>query len=286
MRSSVEQYGFPPEKLLFAGIVNGKNIWVNHYEQTLQLLQRLEILIDPGPIVLSASCSLLYVPYSVRGESQLAEKYAAHFAFAEEKLAELAELAQLSDDPHYAQNGNYLENQAVIGQKNDSEFRYEDIRERVANLMEADFIRKPAFEERRKLQKRALKLPLLPTTTIGSFPQTADVKKLRSRYRNGEINASEYTGEINRKITEVIELQEEIGLDVLVHGEYERNDMVEYFGEKLAGFVFTKKAWVQSYGTRCVKPPVIFGDVKRFEPMTVDVIRYAQSLRKRIIKRN
>lgn len=280
----LEQYGFSREKLLFAGVVNGKNIWKNHYEQTLSLVRRLENAAGPDRVVLSASCSLLHVPYTVKNEPQLAEKYAVHFAFAEEKLAELSELAGLSDDPHDEQNKKYAENLAVMGQKNDGEFRYDDIRERIAGLTEADFVRKPAFEERRKRQKQALNLPLLPTTTIGSFPQTADVKKLRSRYKNGEIAAAEYTDAIKGKIAEAVGLQEEIGLDVLVHGEYERNDMVEYFGEKLDGFVFTKKAWVQSYGTRCVKPPVIFGDVKRHGPMTVDVIRYAQSLTEKPVK--
>lgn len=280
----MEQYGFPRDKMLFAGVINGKNIWVNHYEQTLNLLRRIESAIDSSPIVISTSCSLLHVPYTVKNESQLEKKYLVHFAFAEEKLSELTRIAQLSEDPNYELDDSYIENQAIIKQKNDSEFRYEDIRKKVANLTEGDFIRKPAFEERRKLQKRRLKLPLLPTTTIGSFPQTPDVKKLRRRYKSGEINASEYRGAIHRKIAEVIELQEEIGLDVLVHGEYERNDMVEYFGEKLAGFVFTKKGWVQSYGTRCVKPPIIFGDVKRFEPMTVDTIRYAQSLTGKPVK--
>jgi 5-methyltetrahydropteroyltriglutamate--homocysteine methyltransferase len=190
--------------------------------------------------VISTSCSLLHVPYTVKSEAQLDEKYRVNFAFAEEKLSELTEIAQLADSPDYEQDSTYLANQAVIEHKSGDAFRYDDIRKKVSALTEADFVRSPSFEERRKLQKQALKLPLLPTTTIGSFPHTANVKKLRSRYNDGEINACEYTGAIRRKIAEVIEFQEKIGLDVLVHGEYERNDMVEYFGEKLAGFVFTK----------------------------------------------
>ena len=151
-------------------------------------------------------------------------------------------------------------------------------------MTEGDYIRLPKRSERQKLQKEVLELPEFPTTTIGSFPQTKDVKEKRSLYRKGEISKQEYVDFNRRKISECIKWQEEIGLDVLVHGEYERNDMVEYFGEALGGFLFTEKAWVQSYGTRCVKPPIIWGDVYRKNPITVEWSVYAQSLTKKIVK--
>lgn len=280
----VEQHGFPEGKTLVAGVVNGKNIWVNHYEQTLALIHRLEQAVEPGKLVLGTSCSLLHVPYTVHNEPDLAETFREHFAFAEEKLEELAELARLSDDAAWATDAAFLRNRAILARKQDAAFRFNDVRAAVSSLREDDFIRRPAFEERRTIQKAALKLPLLPTTTIGSFPQTSEVRALRRDYKAGRITAETYHAAIRQKIADVIALQEEIGLDVLVHGEFERNDMVEYFGEKLDGFLFTKNAWVQSYGTRCVKPPVIFGDVRRPGPMTVDTIAYAQSLTDRPVK--
>lgn len=282
--SLIEKYGFPKFKLLFAGVVNGKNVWVNHYAQTLELVRRLEKAVDPEQIVLSTSCSLLHVPYTVKSEPQLDETYRVHLAFAQEKLTELSELARLSDEKTYGIQAGFLKNEEIIGQKQDNAFCHPDVREQIKALDESAFHRKPSFKTRQKLQKDALRLPPLPTTTIGSFPQTGDVRQLRRDYKNGAISATTYETAIQRKIADVIALQEEIGLDVLVHGEYERNDMVEYFGEKLSGFLFTKNAWVQSYGTRCVKPPIIFGDVKRLAPMTVGPITYAQSLTQKPVK--
>ncbi|MBP0977931.1 MAG: 5-methyltetrahydropteroyltriglutamate--homocysteine S-methyltransferase, partial [Oscillospiraceae bacterium] len=158
------------------------------------------------------------------------------------------------------------------------------VKDKVAALTEKDFVRLPAFAEREKIQKDRFKLPLFPTTTIGSFPQTAEVKSARKQFRNGELSAENYEKFIEQKIAECVALQEEIGLDVLVHGEFERNDMVEYFGECLDGYIFTEKAWVQSYGTRCVKPPVVWGDISRAKPMTVRWSVYAQSLTKKPMK--
>lgn len=282
--SLIEKYGFPADKQLFAGVINGKNIWINNYYKTVELVHKLEKHVAPGRIVLSTSCSLLHVPYTVKNELQLEEKYLVHFAFAEEKLRELSELAELSDDPSFSHNEKYVANLKIIRQKTGAEYRFDDVREKAASLSESDFTRLPLFDERRKIQKEQLGLPLLPTTTIGSFPQTAEVRRLRRRYKAGEIDAAAYKDAIHERIRGVIALQEEIGLDVLVHGEFERNDMVEYFGEKLDGFLFTKNAWVQSYGTRCVKPPVVFGDVRRSAPMTVDTIKFAQSLTKKPVK--
>lgn len=217
--SLIEKYGFPQDKILFAGLVNGKNIWKNNYCKTLQVLDALQ---------------------------------------------------------------QYQENEKLFAQARDC--GNEDVKKRLALVTDEDYIRMPKRSERQKLQKKELDLPELPTTTIGSFPQTNDVKANRSAYRRGEIPEREYVEFNRKKISECIKLQEEIGLDVLVHGEYERNDMVEYFGEALGGFLFTEKAWVQSYGTRCVKPPIIWGDIYREKPITVDWSVYAQSQTKKIVK--
>ncbi|MFT9077152.1 5-methyltetrahydropteroyltriglutamate--homocysteine S-methyltransferase [Ethanoligenens sp.] len=280
----LEQYGFPQGKILVAGVVNGKNIWVNHYEQTLSLIHQIAHVVESDRLVLGSSCSLLHVPYTVQNESGIPDAYREHLAFAEEKLMELAELGRLSDDSAWETNPAFLHNRAILTRKQDAAFRFDDVRAAVSRLKGEDFTRYPSFEERRTVQKAALKLPLLPTTTIGSFPQTSEVRTLRRDFKSGRITEETYHAAIRKKIADVIALQEKIGLDVLVHGEFERNDMVEYFGEKLDGFLFTKNAWVQSYGTRCVKPPIIFGDVRRSAPMTVDTTAYAQSLTSRPVK--
>ncbi|MFT8887836.1 MAG: 5-methyltetrahydropteroyltriglutamate--homocysteine S-methyltransferase [Ethanoligenens sp.] len=280
----LEQYGFPKSKTLVAGVVNGKNIWVNHYEQTLSLIHRIAHVVESDRLVLGSSCSLLHVPYTVQNESGIPDAYREHLAFAEEKLKELAELGRLSDDSAWETNPAFLHNRAILTRKQDAAFRFDDVRAAVSRLKGEDFTRYPSFEERRTIQKAALKLPLLPTTTIGSFPQTSEVRTLRRDCKSGRITVEAYHAAIREKIADVIALQEKIGLDVLVHGEFERNDMVEYFGEKLDSFLFTKNAWVQSYGTRCVKPPIIFGDVRRSAPMTVDTIAYAQSLTNHPVK--
>ena len=213
------------------------------------------------------------------------ERYRRHLAFAEEKLVELRELASLLEEPDRAKNDLYLANQEIIREKQQSkEYFFQDVRDRVASLKESDFVRKLPFDERYAKQKSVLRLPNFPTTTIGSYPQTAEVRKIRSAFKKGEITSAEYTEKIHAMISELIKLQEEIGLDVLVHGEYERNDMVEYFGENLRGFLFTENGWVQSYGTRGVKPPIIFGDVRREKPITVEWITYAQSLTQKPVK--
>lgn len=278
--SMIEQYGFPQDKLLFAGLVNGKNIWKNHYEKTMQILTKLQE--KKITSVLSTSCSLLHVPYTVKHESVLSAKYSSYFAFAEEKLTELAELAGLAESKDYHEETAYQENTKLFAEERDC-FNA-DVHKRLSLVTERDYVREPKRSERQKLQKKELALPEFPTTTIGSFPQTKDVKANRSAYRRGEITEKEYKEFNKMKIADCVRMQEEIGLDVLVHGEYERNDMVEYFGESLGGFLFTEKAWVQSYGTRCVKPPIIWGDVYREKPITVEWSVYAQSLTKKIMK--
>ena len=274
-KSLIKKEGFPKNKLLFVGIVNGKNIWKNHYGDSLATITWLKN--SEISTVINTSCSLLHVPYTLKNETKLDADYTKHFAFAEEKLEELNELKILSDLDSYETHPAFIKNVELFSSKRKNSYDPE-VSKRVSEITDQDFTRLPDFFEREKIQKDVFKLPLLSTTTIGSFPQTLDVKTNRSAFRKGEISESEYVDFNRKKIAECVKLQEEIGLDVLVHGEYERNDMVEYFGQQLNGYLFTEKAWVQSYGTRCVKPPIIWGDVSRPEPMTVSWSVYAQSL--------
>ena len=276
----VQKNGFPKEKILFAGVVNGKNIWRNSYKKTLKILEQMRPVC--GEIVLNTSCSLLHVPYTLRNETKLAESYQKHFAFAEEKLEELAELSQICASAQPQATEAYQKNQQLFCE--DRHCSNAEVQRKVAALTEADFVRKPAFAEREKIQQETFQLPLLPTTTIGSFPQTKEVRANRAAFRKGEISEEQYVDFNKKQIADCVALQEKIGLDVLVHGEFERNDMVEYFGECLEGYLFTEKAWVQSYGTRCVKPPIVWGDVSRAQPMTVKWSVYAQSLTKKPMK--
>lgn len=273
--------GFPDDATLFAGIVNGKNIWRNDYQKTLALLREIATIVPPERTVLSTSCSLLHVPYTLDTED-MDDTCKRHLAFAREKLGELGDLARLMGDTGYASDAAYIQNAALV----QSRLEHADpaLRDRIAALTERDFTRVPSRQERKRVQQEALHLTMLPTTTIGSFPQTAEIKALRSHLKKGRITPEAYRDGIREKIAGCIALQEEIGLDVLVHGEYERNDMVEYFGENLEGFLFTQKAWVQSYGTRCVKPPIVWGDVTRRRPITVEYSVYAQSLTAKPVK--
>lgn len=276
----IESNGFPKEKSLFAGILNGKNIWRCNYENALQLLSKVRKY--SSNVVVNTSCSLLHVPYTLENEKKLSDEITKYFSFAKEKLKELKELGNLADNIDYRNNKLYLKNQKIFTLKRIG--RNQEVIDNVEKLTEKDFFRIPMRAVREKLQKAKFNLPLCPTTTIGSFPQTTEVKRNRSKYRKGEISKVQYDENVRGFIKNCIELQEEIGLDVLVHGEYERNDMVEFFGENLEGYVFTEKAWVQSYGTRCVKPPIIFEDVKRTKPITVEYSVYAQSLTNKPVK--
>ncbi len=276
----IEKYGFPEGKVLFAGLVNGKNIWKSSYEKVLGTLEELKKYTKE--IVLSTSCSLLHVPYTLQNENSLKPEVEQYFAFAQEKLQELRELSVLTDTDDYRIEKEYQENKELFAKERLGQ--NPDVKAKVDDLKEEDFIRLPKRSERQKIQKDALELPIFPTTTIGSFPQTIEVKKNRTAYRKGEIDKAAYDSKVNEFIKACIEKQEEIGIDVLVHGEYERNDMVEFFGENLEGYVFTEKAWVQSYGTRCVKPPIIFGDVKRTKAITTSYLEYAQSLTDKPVK--
>ncbi|ESK65498.1 5-methyltetrahydropteroyltriglutamate--homocysteine S-methyltransferase [Abiotrophia defectiva] len=263
----VKEHGFPADKVLYAGVVNGKNIWRNDYAKTLALLEE----IPAQNVVLSTSCSLLHVPFTTANE-EFAPEILSHFAFAAEKLDELREL----DAIRAGQGDEFLAaNKALFAAERT--VRNAELATQLAGLDDAAFTRQPALAERAMAQHQAFNLPVLPTTTIGSFPQTREVKVNRATFRRGEKTEAEYTAFIEAEIDEWIKWQEEIGLDVLVHGEFERNDMVEYFGENLSGYLFSKNGWVQSYGTRGVKPPIIWGDVKRERPITVKWSAYAQA---------
>ena len=276
----IKTYGFPEDKILFAGVVNGKNIWKCNYRIALNLIE--EIRQHASHIVISTSCSLLHVPYTLESETKLERGIRERFSFAKEKLYELKELSGLAEREDFEKSHEYGDNQRIF----EAVRLYEDkkVQADVSELSDEDFRRKADREKRKQIQKDYFQLPLLPTTTIGSFPQTLEVKKNRSSFRKGEIDKEAYDRQVFSFIEDCIRKQEELGLDVLVHGEFERNDMVEFFGENLAGYVFTEKAWVQSYGTRCVKPPIIFGDVKRIRPITVKYSEYAQSLTDKPVK--
>ncbi|MQY27351.1 5-methyltetrahydropteroyltriglutamate--homocysteine S-methyltransferase [Nocardia aurantia] len=268
--------------LLVAGIVDGRNVWRIDPDPALARLTELR---DAGVrVAVSSSCSLLHVPYSLTSETGLEDRLKSWLAFGDEKIDEVRWLATAL---HEGQDGvaQQLEvaRTAVRDRHADARLRVADVRDRLAALDAGDTGRAPA-EERRTLQQDRLGLPLLPTTTIGSYPQTGRIRLARAARARGEIDAAEYARRMRAEIAEVVALQEEIGLDVLVHGEPERNDMVQYFAEQLDGFAATAWGWVQSYGSRCVRPPILFGDVVRPAPMTVDWISYAQSLTPKPVK--
>ena len=280
--AAVEKFGVAESTTIFAGVVNGRNIWRNDYAVSLGLVDALKKVTDN--VAVSTASSLLHVPFSTEGEDGLADDVRKHFAFAVEKLGELHDLSVLADasEEDKKASGALAANQALFDGTRVAADK--NVAERLAALTDSDFVRQPARAERQKAQREALNLPLLPTTTIGSFPQTKEVRAERARLRKGEITKTEYDEYMKAQIDACIKHQEQIGLDVLVHGEFERNDMVEYFGQNLNGFLFTKNAWVQSYGTRCVKPPIVWGDVSRANPITVEWSAYAQSRTSHVMK--
>ena len=280
----VRRHGLPDGKLLVAGVVDGRNVWINDLDASLRLLEELGTLVGPERLVVSTSCSLQHVPIEAEREDRLDPELRSWLAFANQKVAEVATLARSLEDrdgvaDRLAANATALESRRTSARTNNPA-----VRERVAATTEGDYHRPGSVEERRAAQRDRLHLPHFPTTTIGSFPQTPELRRARRRLQAEEIDAAGYEAVIESEIERVIRLQEEIGLNVLVHGEPERNDMVEYFGEQLDGFAFTRFGWVQSYGSRYVKPPIIFGDVSRPRPMTVRWAQYAQSLTDRPVK--
>ncbi len=270
-----------PQQLLSLGCVDGRNIWLTDLAQTSITVQALAKQLGPGRLQVATSCSLLHAPYDASGESSLPGDVQTWLAFAQQKLLELRALAAGPADASeaFATNAARIASRAAAESSTNA-----DVRAAVASLEQQHFQRPSPYPQRAKIQRAELKLPLLPTTTIGSFPQTAEVRQKRAAHRKGHLSDAEYQQFLQAATEDCIRRQEAIGLDVLVHGEFERNDMVEYFGELLNGFAFTGNGWVQSYGSRCVKPPLIYGDVSRPAPMTVEWSRYAQSLTRHWMK--
>jgi 5-methyltetrahydropteroyltriglutamate--homocysteine methyltransferase len=280
----VRKHGWPADKTLFAGVVNGRNVWINNLSATLDLLEDLQGVAG-GNLVVSSSCSLQHSPVDKRNEPRLDDEVLSWMSFAVQKLDEIAALTRALNEGRDAIAEDIDANRNALQDREESpRTRNPQVRDRLAQVTAADASRESPFATRRDAQHDKLGLPLFPTTTIGSFPQTAEIRTARARLRKGEIDDGRYHDLMKGEIERVIRLQEDIGLDVLVHGEPERNDMVQYFAEQMDGYVFTDNAWVQSYGSRYVRPPIIFGDVSRPNAMTVDWIKYAQSLTDKPVK--
>jgi 5-methyltetrahydropteroyltriglutamate--homocysteine methyltransferase len=273
----------PAHAVLSAGVIDGRNIWRANLGEIVESLQSLHAKFGER-LWIAPSCSLLHVPVSLDAEKKLDADLKSWLAFATEKLAEVATLALALRDPAAAEAMLAAADRAFEARRHSSAVVNALVQKRVASVSSAMAQRQSPFAERNRVQREALGLPLLPTTTIGSFPQTPTIRQARAAYKRGELRALDYLQRMRAEIEIAVRKQEELGLDVLVHGEAERNDMVEYFGEQLWGYAFTENGWVQSYGSRCVKPPIIYGDVYRPEPMTVETTRYAQSLTQRLMK--
>jgi 5-methyltetrahydropteroyltriglutamate--homocysteine methyltransferase len=279
----------PKQLSLSLGLVDGRNIWKNDFQNSLSFIQKAIDKIGSNRILIAPSCSLLHSPCDLESETDektLTPEIKQWLAFAKQKISELINLKQLTDTaPSDLVTKKLQENTAATNSRKTSALIHQaKVKERINSITDKDDQRNSPFAIRKAKQNEALKLPLFPTTTIGSFPQTAEVRSWRAKFKSGELSQQQYDELIKKETEETIRFQEEIGIDVLVHGEFERNDMVEYFGEQLAGFAFTKNGWVQSYGSRCVKPPIIYGDVYRPKAMTVQWSAYAQSLTKKPVK--
>ena len=274
-------------KVLSAGVIEGRNIWRANLNQVLDVLEPLKAKFGER-LWVAPSCSLLHTPYDLAVETQLQEKNPDLYrwlAFTLQKVGELNVVKQALNQGRDAVRAELDDSQAAADARASSKVIHKaEVAERLANLPANADQRKSPFAERIAQQNAWLNLPVLPTTTIGSFPQTLQIRHARAAFKKGELSLEDYEAAMRKEIEYVVRQQEELDLDVLVHGEAERNDMVEYFGELLDGFAFTKFGWVQSYGSRCVKPPVIFGDVTRPTPMTVRWSEYAQSLTNRVMK--
>ena len=280
----LREYGFPQGKTLAAGIVDGRNVWRADLGKKLTILETIKQFVKDGDIIVQPSSSLLHVPVTKTLEEKIDPVILGGLSFADEKLREVVILTKGLKEGRGAIKAEIAEVDEALAELKTKYRSDEATRSAVKSLTEDDAKRDTPFDERLKIQKERFQLPLLPTTTIGSLPQTQEVRRTRSKWRRGEITDQEYEQFIKEQIKKWIAIQEELDIDVLVHGEFERTDMVEYFGEKLNGFQVTEYGWVQSYGSRCVKPPLIFGDVSWAGPMTVKEITYAQSLTDRPVK--
>lgn len=272
----------PQEWLLSLGVINGRNVWradLSHW------FERLQPLVNSRPLWLGSSCSLLHSPIDLSEETRLDAEVKSWFAFALQKCTELALLTQALNAPSEAKLAELAAYSAPIrARRASSRVHNAQVEQRLAAITAQDIERQQPYEARAAAQRKRFNLPAWPTTTIGSFPQTTEIRGLRLDFKQGRLDGRNYRTGISEHIKQAIAEQERLGLDVLVHGEAERNDMVEYFGEHLDGFVFTQNGWVQSYGSRCVKPPVIIGDISRPEAITVEWAKYAQSLTDKPVK--
>lgn len=287
--AALRKFGFPEQKQLAIGIIDGRNIWRTDLAAAAAWLESVEGIVPRERWIVQPSCSLLHVPLTAKREIELPAPVREALAFADEKLEETAALARHFSSPSEETRAVLTDSGArVQAWRNEPSRQRPQVVQALEELLRTEKekgIERLPFEERKELhRKRWPSLPLLPTTTIGSMPQTADIRRARLRFRKGEWDAKTYETYLEDEMTRWIRIQEEIGIDVLVHGEFERTDMVEYFGEKLDGFAFTKFGWVQSYGSRCVKPPVLYGDVAFTEAMTVKETAFAQSLTSHPVK--
>jgi len=280
----VRKYGFPEGKTLAAGIVDGRNVWRADLGEKLTILETLQQFVKGGDIIVQPSSSLLHVPVTKQLEEKIDPVILGGLSFADEKVVEIVALAKGLQNGRESVHDEITTVDTALTKLKDTYRSNDEVRKAVSQLTDEDAQRDTPFAERLKLQEEHFNLPLLPTTTIGSLPQTPDVRRTRTQWRKGDITDQQYEEFVNSQIKRWIDIQEELDIDVLVHGEFERNDMVEYFGEKLNGFTVTEFGWVQSYGSRCVKPPLIFGDVSWDGPMTVKESVYAQSLTDRPVK--
>jgi 5-methyltetrahydropteroyltriglutamate--homocysteine methyltransferase len=273
----------PVGKILSVGVVEGRNIWKNDFAKSLALLNQAKAKLGLDRVWVASSCSLMHSPVTLATEPALDEQLEEWLAFADEKLAEVVTLSQLLRGT--ARSGALEANQdAIRSRATSTRTNNPEVKARLALITDDDARRRSAFPQRQAAQAERLKLPEFPTTTIGSFPQTKEVRSMRAKWKKGELTTAEYEAYLENETRACVAWQDEIGIDMPVHGEFERTDMVEHFGEHLDGFAFTDNGWVQSYGTRCVKPPVIYGDVSRPTPMTVRWSKFAQSLTKRPMK--
>ncbi len=280
----IREHGWPGGKTLFAGVVSGRNVWINDLERSIRLLEELRELTG-GETVVSTSCSLLHCPIDKRNEPNLDDEVLSWMSFAVQKLDEVATLAKALNDGEQTVADELVANRrAVESRRSSTRTRNPEVRERLAAVTDEDARRQSTFAERRESQREWLGLPLFPTTTIGSYPQTSDIRHWRIQLRTGELTEDRYRQMIRGEIERVVRFQDEIGLDILVHGEPERNDMVQYFAEQMDGYVTMENGWVQSYGSRYVRPPILYGDVSRPTPITLEWIKYAQSLTEKPMK--
>ncbi|KAK9155005.1 hypothetical protein Sjap_002485 [Stephania japonica] len=275
--------GFPSGKYLFAGVVDGRNIWANDLSASVSTLGALEGIVGKDKLVVSTSCSLLHTAVDLINETKLDSEIKSWLAFAAQKVVEVNALAKAlagqKDEEFFSANAA-----AQASRKSSPRVTNAAVQKAASALKGSDHRRATNVSARLDAQQKKLNLPILPTTTIGSFPQTIELRRVRREYKAKKISEDEYVKAIKEEISKVVKIQEELDIDVLVHGEPERNDMVEYFGEQLSGFAFTVNGWVQSYGSRCVKPPIIYGDVSRPVAMTVFWSSFAQSLTARPMK--